>query len=62
MKITPKANPLVRGRILERFPGLPLETTYGMTEVSNIASYEYSGGPHFNRCGRAEHPGAASRE
>ncbi|SRR5579884_27924 len=35
----------VRARILERFPGLPLETTYGMTEVSNIASYEYAGGP-----------------
>jgi fatty-acyl-CoA synthase len=33
----------VRARILERFPGLPLETTYGMTEVSNIASYEYPG-------------------
>ena len=32
-----------RGAILERFPGLPLETTYGMTEVSNIASYEYPG-------------------
>ncbi|MBV8085635.1 MAG: AMP-binding protein [Chloroflexi bacterium] len=35
----------VRTRILERFTGLPLETTYGMTEVSNIASYEYVGGP-----------------
>src|SRR5215212_4687174 len=33
-----------RARVLERFPGLPLETTYGMTEVSNIASYEYAGG------------------
>jgi fatty-acyl-CoA synthase len=33
----------VRAEILERFPGLPLETTYGMTEVSNIASYEYPG-------------------
>ena len=33
----------VRARILARFPGLPLETTYGMTEVSNIASYEYPG-------------------
>jgi acyl-CoA synthetase (AMP-forming)/AMP-acid ligase II len=33
----------VRARILERFPGLPLETTYGMTEISNIASYEYPG-------------------
>ncbi len=33
----------MRARILERFPGLPLETTYGMTEVSNIASYEYPG-------------------
>ena len=32
-----------RAAILERFPGLPLETTYGMTEVSNIASYEYPG-------------------
>lgn len=35
----------IRARILERFPGLPFETTYGMTEVSNIASYEYLGGP-----------------
>ena len=33
----------VRTQILDRFPGLPLETTYGMTEVSNIASYEYPG-------------------
>jgi acyl-CoA synthetase (AMP-forming)/AMP-acid ligase II len=33
----------VRDCILDRFPGLPLETTYGMTEVSNIASYEYPG-------------------
>lgn len=33
----------VRTAILERFPGLPLDTTYGMTEVSNIASYEYAG-------------------
>lgn len=32
-----------RSAIVERFPGLPLETTYGMTEVSNIASYEYPG-------------------
>ncbi|MFI5266858.1 MAG: class I adenylate-forming enzyme family protein, partial [Chloroflexota bacterium] len=32
-----------RATILERFPSLPLETTYGMTEVSNIASYEYPG-------------------
>ncbi|HLG70323.1 MAG TPA: AMP-binding protein [Chloroflexota bacterium] len=32
-----------RAEILARFPGLPLETTYGMTEVSNIASYEYPG-------------------
>jgi fatty-acyl-CoA synthase len=35
----------VRARILERFPGLPFEVTYGMTEVSNIASYQYTGGP-----------------
>jgi long-chain acyl-CoA synthetase len=35
----------VRARILAAFPGLPFEVTYGMTEVSNIASYEYSGGP-----------------
>jgi acyl-CoA synthetase (AMP-forming)/AMP-acid ligase II len=35
----------VRARILARFPGLPFEVTYGMTEVSNIASYEYTGGP-----------------
>ena len=34
----------VRAEILDRFPGLPLETTYGMTEVSNIASYDYPGG------------------
>jgi acyl-CoA synthetase (AMP-forming)/AMP-acid ligase II len=32
-----------RSTILERFPRLPLETTYGMTEVSNIASHEYPG-------------------
>jgi acyl-CoA synthetase (AMP-forming)/AMP-acid ligase II len=35
----------VRTEILKRFPGLPLEVTYGMTEVSNIATYEYTGGP-----------------
>ncbi len=35
----------VRARILDAFPGLPFEVTYGMTEVSNIASYEYTGGP-----------------
>jgi fatty-acyl-CoA synthase len=35
----------IRARILERFPGLPFEVTYGMTEVSNIASYEWAGGP-----------------
>jgi acyl-CoA synthetase (AMP-forming)/AMP-acid ligase II len=34
----------VRARILDAFPGLPFEVTYGMTEVSNIASYEYTGG------------------
>ena len=32
-----------RAAILERFPGSPLETTYGMTEVSSIATYEYPG-------------------
>ncbi len=30
----------IRTEIFRRFPGLPLEVTYGMTEVSNIASYE----------------------
>jgi acyl-CoA synthetase (AMP-forming)/AMP-acid ligase II len=35
----------VRARLLERFAGLPFEVTYGMTEVSNIASYQYTGGP-----------------
>ncbi len=35
----------VRARLLDAFPGLPFEVTYGMTEVSNIASYEYTGGP-----------------
>jgi acyl-CoA synthetase (AMP-forming)/AMP-acid ligase II len=35
----------IRARILACFPGLPFETTYGMTEASNIASYEYAGGP-----------------
>lgn len=35
----------VRARVLARFPGRPFEVTYGMTEVSNIASYEYTGGP-----------------
>lgn len=30
----------VRAEIFRRFPGLPLEVTYGMTEVSNIATYE----------------------
>jgi acyl-CoA synthetase (AMP-forming)/AMP-acid ligase II len=34
----------VRARLLERFPGLPFEVTYGMTEVSNITSYQYTGG------------------
>ncbi|HEY7064426.1 MAG TPA: AMP-binding protein [Chloroflexota bacterium] len=35
----------VRARLLDAFPGLPFEVTYGMTEVSNIASYPYMGGP-----------------
>ena len=35
----------VRARLLDTFPDLPFEVTYGMTEVSNIASYEYLGGP-----------------
>jgi long-chain acyl-CoA synthetase len=30
----------IRSEIFRRFPGLPLEVTYGMTEVSNIATYE----------------------
>ncbi len=30
----------IRAEIFRRFPGLPLEVTYGMTEVSNIATYE----------------------
>ncbi|MEX0802350.1 MAG: alpha/beta fold hydrolase, partial [Candidatus Binatia bacterium] len=33
----------VRDEIFRRFPRLPLEVTYGMTEVSNIASIEYTG-------------------
>lgn len=33
----------VRDEIFHRFPRLPLEVTYGMTEVSNIASIEYEG-------------------
>jgi acyl-CoA synthetase (AMP-forming)/AMP-acid ligase II len=31
----------IRDEILKRFPGIPLEVTYGMTEASNIASFEY---------------------
>lgn len=30
----------IRSEIFRRFPELPLEVTYGMTEVSNIATYE----------------------
>lgn len=30
----------IRSEIFRRFPGLPLEVTYGMTEVSNIATYD----------------------
>ncbi len=30
----------IRSEIFRRFPGLPLEITYGMTEVSNIATYD----------------------
>lgn len=30
----------IRSEIFARFPGLPLEVTYGMTEVSNIATYD----------------------
>ena len=30
----------IRAEIFWRFPGRPLEVTYGMTEVSNIATYE----------------------
>lgn len=30
----------LRSEIFRRFPGLPLEVTYGMTEVSNIATYD----------------------
>ncbi len=33
----------IRGEIFRRFPRLPLEVTYGMTEVSNIATYECDG-------------------
>jgi acyl-CoA synthetase (AMP-forming)/AMP-acid ligase II/pimeloyl-ACP methyl ester carboxylesterase len=33
----------VRDEIFRRFPRLPLEVTYGMTEVSNIASIDYEG-------------------
>jgi len=29
----------IRGELFRRFPELPLEVTYGMSEVSNIASY-----------------------
>jgi len=29
----------IRGELFRRFPDLPLEVTYGMSEVSNIASY-----------------------
>ena len=35
----------IRDEILRRFPGVPLEVTYGMTEVSNIATYRYDGPP-----------------
>jgi acyl-CoA synthetase (AMP-forming)/AMP-acid ligase II len=35
----------IRGEIFRRFPGVPLEVTYGMTEVSNIATYRYDDGP-----------------
>jgi len=31
----------IRNEILKRFPGIPFEVTYGMTEASNIASFEY---------------------
>lgn len=34
----------IRGEIFRRFPGLPLEVTYGMTEVSNIATYDCDAG------------------
>jgi acyl-CoA synthetase (AMP-forming)/AMP-acid ligase II len=52
----------VRARLLARFPGLPFETTYGMTEVSNIASYEYSGGPlKAAQCVGVGPPGTAVR-
>jgi acyl-CoA synthetase (AMP-forming)/AMP-acid ligase II len=31
----------VRNEIFKRFPKIPFEVTYGMTEASNIASFEY---------------------
>ena len=47
----------MRARLLDAFPGLPFEVTYGMTEVSNIASYEYSGWPAEGRELRRPRPG-----
>jgi acyl-CoA synthetase (AMP-forming)/AMP-acid ligase II len=35
----------VRSALFARFPQLPLEVTFGMTEASNIASIEYLPGP-----------------
>lgn len=55
----------VRQALFDRFPRLPLEVTYGMTEASNIAAYEYLPGataaPKAAHCVGYPLPGAEIR-
>ena len=49
----------IRAEIFGRFPGLPLEITYGMTEVSNIATYDCDADtPHPSNCVGYAWPGS----